>query len=84
MAPALLTDFRSKALWVADYLRCVLRHEGGGYRAEALRELGERLTADELTQLARWAEEAAEARGATKVGRAAPSYASGLASTATC
>jgi hypothetical protein len=57
----------------------VLRHEGSGYRAEALKELGEHLTPDELAQLARWAEEAAEARGATELARAAPPYAIELA-----
>ncbi len=45
MAPALLIDFRAKAEWVAGYLRCVLRTEGGGHRAEALDEVLAALTA---------------------------------------
>ena len=62
MAPALLIDFRAKAEWVAGYLRCVLRTEGGGHRAEALDEVLAALTSDELRQLSRRAEEVAEAR----------------------
>jgi hypothetical protein len=63
MAPALLIDFRAKATWVAGYLRCVLRADGGGHRAEALDEVLAELTPGELRRLARSAIEAVEARG---------------------
>jgi hypothetical protein len=62
MKPALLIDFRTKAVWVAGYLHCVLRTAGGGHRVEALDEVLAALTSDELQQLARRAEEVAEAR----------------------
>ena len=68
MTPALLIDFRAKAEWVAGYLRCVLRTEGGGHRAEALDEVLTALTSDELQQLSRRAEEVVEARVSRPLG----------------
>jgi hypothetical protein len=62
MAPALLIDFRAKAAWVASFLRCVLRTEGGGHRTEALDEVLAALTSDELRRLSRQAGEVAEVR----------------------
>ncbi len=63
MPAALLADFRPRAAWVAGYLRCVLRTTGGAHRAEALDEVLGCLDAAELRELARRAEQAAEAGG---------------------
>jgi hypothetical protein len=63
MPAALLTDFRTKAPWVAGYLRCVLRTDGGGNRSAALDEVLAMLDIRELRELSRRAEEVAETRG---------------------
>jgi hypothetical protein len=63
LGAALLVDLRTKAAWVAGYLRCVLRTTGGAHRVEALDEVLGCLDAAELRELARRAEQAAEARG---------------------
>jgi hypothetical protein len=63
-SPALLIDFRRSVRWVAQFLSFALRSPLREYRAEALDELRQALTADELRGLAAWAEEAAGIRGA--------------------
>jgi hypothetical protein len=62
-SPARLMDFRRGVRWVAQFLNFALRSPLREHRAEALDELGEALTADELRGIAAWAEEAAGSRG---------------------
>jgi uncharacterized ParB-like nuclease family protein len=75
-SPALFMDFRRGVRWMARFLKLALRSPAREHRAEALDELREALTADELRGLAAWFEEAAVNRGAASshAGAAAAVY----------
>jgi uncharacterized ParB-like nuclease family protein len=68
LSPALLVDYRSKAEWVAQYLRCVLHPAGREHRREALDSVLAGLTPEELRILE---ERIAAALGSTTAGPAA-------------
>jgi hypothetical protein len=55
-------DFRLGVRWVAQFVNLALRSPAREHRAEALDELREALTVDELRGLAAWFEEAASIR----------------------
>jgi hypothetical protein len=55
-------NFRRGVRWMARFLKLAFRSPAREHRAEALDELREALTADELRGLAAWAEEAAGSR----------------------
>jgi hypothetical protein len=67
-APARLMDFRRGVPWVAQFLKLALHSPARDHRAEALDELRETMTADELRRLAAWFEEAARLCGTVSSG----------------